>query len=66
MFKLSEKEMCISIEIENNRKLFSLTVKSVLSDHSKIEETKVLKPCGSLMQVESIAECSKGGILQYF
>ena len=28
-----------------------------LSSHSKIHKTKVLKPCGSLMQVKSIAEC---------
>ena len=34
------------------------TVKPVLSDHSKIGETKVLKTNGSLMKVESTAECS--------
>ena len=48
------------------RFLFASTVKLVLSGHSKIEETKVLKPCGSLIQLKSIAECSKGSILQYF
>ena len=44
------------------------TVKPVLSGHSKIDKIKVLKTGGSLMQVESIAECSKGegSILQYF
>ena len=36
------------------------TVKPVLSGHSNIDSTKVLKPGGSLMQVESIAECSTG------
>ena len=36
------------------------TVKSVLSGHSKIDKTKVLKTNGSLMKVESIAECSLG------
>ena len=35
------------------------TVKPVLSDHSEIDKTKVLKTDGSLMKVESIAECSK-------
>ena len=35
------------------------TVKPVLSDHSKIDRTKFLKTNGSLMKVESIAECSK-------
>ena len=33
------------------------TVKPVLSSHSIIDKTKVLKTDGSLMQVESIAEC---------
>ena len=42
------------------------TLKPVLSGHSKIDKTKVLKTDGSLMQVESIAECSKGSILQNF
>ena len=36
----------------------TLTVKPVLSGHSKIDKTKVLKTGGSLLQVESIAECS--------
>ena len=36
------------------------TVKPVLSGHSKIDKTKVLKTNGSLMKVESIAECSLG------
>ena len=40
------------------------TVKPVLSSHSKIDKTKVLKTNGSLMKVESIAECS-WSILQY-
>ena len=34
------------------------TVKPVFSGHSKIDKTKVLKTDGSLVQVESIAECS--------
>ena len=36
------------------------TVKSVLISHSKIEKTMVQKTNGSLMKVESIAECSFG------
>ena len=32
------------------------TVKPVLSDHSKIVKTRVLKTNGNLMKVESIAE----------
>ena len=40
--------------------------KPVLSGHLKIDKTKVLMENGSLMKVESIAECSRGSILQYF
>ena len=42
------------------------TVKPVLSGHTKIDKTKVLKTNGSLMKFESIAECSPWIILQYF
>ena len=37
------------------------TVKPVLSGHSKIDKTKILMTNGSLMKVESIAECSTRG-----
>ena len=42
------------------------TVKPVLSGHSKIDKTKVLKENGSLMKVESIAECSLGAFCNTF
>ena len=42
------------------------TVKPVLNSHSKRRQKLVLKTDYPLMQVESIAECSKGSILQYF
>ena len=42
------------------------TVTSVLSNHSKIGKTKVLKTNGSLMKVESIAECSFGAFINTF
>ena len=42
------------------------TVKSVLSGHLKIDETKVLKTNGSLVKVESIAECSLGAFCNTF
>ena len=45
---------------------FSYTVKPVLSGHSKIDKTKILKTNGSLMKVESIAECSPWSVQQYF
>ena len=34
-----------------------ITVKPVLNIHSKIDKTKILMTNGSLMKVESIAEC---------
>ena len=49
------------LSICNNR----CTVKPVLSGLSQIYKKKVLKLCGSSMQVESIAECSPWTI-QYF
>ena len=42
------------------------TVKPVLNSHLKFDKTKVLKTGFSLMQVESVAECSLWSILQYF
>ena len=42
------------------------TVKPVLSGYSKRRPKLVLKTDYCLMQVKSIAECSKGSILQYF
>ena len=36
----------------------SHTVKPVVSGHSKIDKTEILITNGSLMKVESIAECS--------
>ena len=44
----------------------TFTVKPVLSGHSKIDKTKILKTNGGLMKVENIAECSSWSILQYF
>ena len=40
--------------------------KPVLSGHSKLDKIKILSSNGSLMKVESIAECSHWGILQFF
>ena len=42
------------------------TVEPVLSRHSKIDKTKVFKTVGSLMKVESIAECSLGAFCNTF
>ena len=42
------------------------TVKPVLSSHSKMDNTKVLKTNGSLMKVKSIAECSLGAFCNTF
>ena len=42
------------------------TVKPVLSGRSKIDKTKVCKTGGSLVQVESIAECSTSAFCNTF
>ena len=42
------------------------TIKPVLSGHSNIDKTKVLKTNGSLMKVESITECSLGAFCNTF
>ena len=42
------------------------TLKLVLNGHSKRRPKLVFKTDYRLMQVKSIAECSKGNILQYF
>ena len=44
----------------------SNTVKPVLSGHLQIDKTKVFKTNGSLMKVESIAECSFGAFCNTF
>ena len=46
--------------------LMLYTVKPVLSGHLKIDKTKVLVGNSSIMEVESIVECSPWSILQYF
>ena len=43
-----------------------ITVKPVLSDHSKRRSKLVFKTNYCLMQVKSTSECSRGSILQYF
>ena len=40
--------------------------KTCLKRPLKIDKTKVLMENGSLMKINSIAECSKRSILQYF
>ena len=42
-------------------KMHKITVKLVLSGHSKTNKTKILMTNDSLMKVESIAECSPLG-----
>ena len=49
-----------------HRGQYFTTVKPVLNGHSKIDKTKIFMTNGSLMKVESIAECSPWSILQYF
>ena len=42
------------------------TVKPVYSDHCQKDKKLVFNTNYRLMQIKSIAECSKGSILQYF
>ena len=44
----------------------SCTVNPVISGHSYIDKTKVLKTNGSLIKAGCIVECSPWNILQYF
>ena len=75
MFNTSMSNLGIGIEHKIDVKYVSqirkyvymyYTVKPALSDHSKIDKTKILMTNGSLMKVESIAECSPWSILQFF
>ena len=51
--------------LRRNYCLSKPTIKPVISGHAKIDKTKILLTDGSLMKVESIAECSHWSILQY-
>ena len=52
--------------LKRNLKNKTTTVKPAISGHSKRRLKLVMKTVYHLMQVKSIAECSKGSILQYF
>ena len=58
--------LCILGNYTPSTKYIRDTVKPVLSGHLKIDKTQVLMENGSLMKVESIAECSPWGVLKYF
>ena len=59
--------MSTHVTHEFSCKISSVSIlKPVLSGHSKIDKTKVLKTDGSLMHVESIAECSLGAFCNTF
>ena len=52
--------------ISSKIKRSKVTDYTVLSDHSKIDKTKVFKTNGSLMKIESIAKCSLGAFCNTF
>ena len=59
--------MQYSYEIPNGSRFqVRFTVKPVLSGHSKRRPKLIFEDHCRLMQIKSIAECSKGSILQYF
>ena len=51
------KHLRTILKIGTSEIIDEITVKPVLSDHLKIDKTKVLMEYGSLTKVESIAEC---------
>ena len=53
----------LALSTENRQKV---TAKLVLSGHSNIDKTKVLKTNGRFMKVESFAECSRGAFCDTF
>ena len=61
----SSKLKHFDLHIEENKHVESVC-DDFLSSHLKIDKSKVLMENGSLMKVESIAECSSWSILQYF
>ena len=55
------QNFCLALALSINIYCFEIsTLNSVLNGHLKIDVTKILMPNGSLMKVESIAECSFG------
>ena len=63
---LYEEFNSFHIYLKHSNTLLERPVKPVLSVHSKIDNTKVLKTGGSLVQIESIAECSTGAFCSTF
>ena len=59
-------EACLDVAHIWGHSSYITTVKPVLSGHSQKDQKWVFKTNYGLMQVKSIAECSKGSILQYF
>ena len=73
MYKLKNKKNIHNFKLKKldylylyHEKLPLSTVKPVLSSHSQKDRKLVFKTDYRLMQVKSIAECSKGSIRQYF
>ena len=56
-FYIYLKNVVLRLSKNSSLSLIWYTVKSVLSGHSKMDKTKVLKTIDSLMKAESIAEC---------
>ena len=54
------------LKLMGKKNIYTFIVKTVVSSHSKIDKTNVLKTNGSIMMVESIAECSLGAFCNTF
>ena len=62
----AENIMCFTVLRMHLFIFKGMTVKPVLSSHSKEDQILDFKTDYCLMQVKSIAVCSKGSILHYF
>ena len=59
-------QVVVSLPDTRSYDMYTLTVNPVFSGHSKKDKAMILKTNGSLMKLESNAECSLWSILQYF
>ena len=66
MLCFRNKEIKLELSQRRNFRYLTHTEKPVLKGNSKIDTTTVLKTNGSLIKVESIAECSLGAFCNTF
>ena len=65
-WKSHVEDQVVHINLKSTSDWSDTAVKPVLSSHTKIDKTKVLKTNGRLMKVKRIAECSLGAFCNSF